>query len=454
MTDEIHFLKIQSYSDHPEVVRAAELLVQSMMSARKRRRNEQSYIRDAKKLIASLWCKGDEDLFRFTTKTVYFSKANRKQVWLTSRTLKLFKQMRVLGWVNLVSEAIPPSKSIKANGGMAAIYCRSNTFKDLLKTLTVMDIVPDSDMPRVELRDEDRVLVDLPRSYLDSDSYKETVAILDSHYELLKTAQPRFCAGAQVPLQLLYYVRKFRPDFAHGGRLYAGVQQLPKRERLGITINGESIISLDISQLHPALALRLNHHVDSERDGLLYEAQTEVYSMPDYPELPRSVHKQLINTLINAKTEDSAVRSLMNTHYWYDICTDEWVVKSYKGKAKREGSKVFPDQPKIEATKYLNSFVFHHPMMADVVCSGIGRTLQLIDGQIMQTVLKVATGVQIPILVIHDEIIIQEKYRSFIDMVLQRAFQATLKEKGCFGSITVKCINMNSEESFVLDLAS
>jgi hypothetical protein len=62
MTDEIHFLKIQSYSDHPEVVRAAELLVQSMMSARKRRRNEQSYIRDAKKLIASLWCKGDSDL--------------------------------------------------------------------------------------------------------------------------------------------------------------------------------------------------------------------------------------------------------------------------------------------------------------------------------------------------------------------------------------------------------
>jgi hypothetical protein len=192
----------------------------------------------------------------------------------------------VLGWVNLVSEAIPPSKSTKSSGGMAAIYCRSNTFKDLLKTLTVMDIVPDSDMPRVELRDEDRVLVDLPQSYLDSDSYKQTVTILEDHYELLKTAQPRFSDGSLVPLQLLYYVRKFRPDLGHGGRLYAGFQQLPKRERLSITLNGEAVISLDISQLHPALALRLNHHIDSERDGLLYAAQTEVYSMPDYPDLP------------------------------------------------------------------------------------------------------------------------------------------------------------------------
>jgi hypothetical protein len=454
MTDEIHFLKIESYSDHPEVVRAAELLVQSLMEARKRKRNEKLYLRDAKKLIASLWCKGEDDLFRFTTKTTYFSSSNRKQVWLTSRTLKLFNQMRELGWVNLVREAIPPSKSTKAKGGMAAIYCRSLTFKDLLKTLTVMDIIPNPDMPRVELRDEDRILKELPSAYVESESYKETVTILEDHYELLKTAQPRFSDGTLVPLQLLYYVRKFRPDLGHGGRLYAGFQQLSKRERLGITIKGESVISLDISQLHPALILRLKHNADKERDGLLYEAQAEVYSMPDYPDLPRAVHKQLINTLINAKSKDSAVRSLMNTHYWYDIFTDEWVVKSYKGKAKREGAKVFPDQPKIEAMNYLNSFIFHHPMMAEAVCSGIGSTLQLIDGQIMETILKVATGAGVPVLVIHDEIIVQEKYQSFIEMVLQRVFQATLKDKGCFGSITVKCMNMDAEESLILDLAS
>jgi len=92
--------------------------------------------------------------------------------------------------------------------------------------------------------------------------------------------------------------------------------------------------------------------------------------------------------------------------------------------------------------------------MADAVCSGIGSTLQVIDGQIMQTVLKVATGAKVPILVIHDEIIVQKQYRSFIEMVLQEAFHDTLKDKGCFGSIGVKCMDMDSEESFVLELAS
>jgi len=232
------------------------------------------------------------------------------------------------------------------------------------------------------------------------------------------------------------------------------LQHLSKKDRLGITINDEPVVSLDISQLHPALILRLRHSVDKEVDGLLTEPLPEVYSMPDYPELPRAVHKKLINILINTKSEDSAVRSLMNTHYWYDIFTDEWVVESYKGKANREGAKVFPYKPKASAFEYLNKFIFRHPMMAEAVCSGIGSTLQLIDGQIMQAVLNVATGARVPILVIHDEIIVQEKYQSFIEMALQRTFQAILKDKGSFGSIGVKCMNMNSEESFVLELAS
>ena len=93
-------------------------------------------------------------------------------------------------------------------------------------------------------------------------------------------------------------------------------------------------------------------------------------------------------------------------------------------------------------------------MMADAVCSGIGSTLQVIDGQLMQAVLSYVTGAEVPVLIIHDEIIVQKQYRSFIEMVLQEAFHDTLKDKGCFGSIGVKCMDMDSEESFVLDLAS
>ncbi|MDG2175065.1 MAG: hypothetical protein P8M72_02855, partial [Gammaproteobacteria bacterium] len=368
MTDKIHFLKIESYSEHPEVTKAAELLVEAYMSTMQRRRDAERYIRDAKKLVASLWLKGDKDLFRFTTRAEYFSSSKRKQVWMTSRTLKLFKQMRKLGWVRTVKGAIPPQVSKKTTGGMTAIYCRTKTFKDLLKTLTVMDIAPNPDMPRVELRDEDEVLIELPEAYLKSGSYRETVAILENHYQLLEDSDIRYLDNTKIPLGLLYFVRKFRPDFEHGGRIYAGFQNLPKQVRLGITMEGESVASLDISQLHPALILRLTHRADSEQPGMLQDALPEVYTMPDYPDLPRTVHKKLISTMINASSEDSAARSLMNHYYWWDIINDEWVVKGYKGKQKREGEKVFSgNKPLKQAEKYLETFKLRHPMMADAV---------------------------------------------------------------------------------------
>jgi hypothetical protein len=454
MIDQINYLRIEAYSDHPEVGKAAEQLVEALMATMARRRCVDKYLRDARKLIASLWLKGDKDLFRFTTKVVFFSPAARKQVWMTKRVLKLFNQMKELGWVSIVKEAIPPYSSKKNSGGMAAIYCRTKTFKDLLSTLTVMDVVPNPDMPRVELRDENEQLQELPEKYLSTAGYRHTVSTLEQHYELLVSSNIRFSDNKPVPLSILYFVRKYRPDFQHGGRIYAGFQNLPKKDRLGITINGESVASLDISQLHPALILRLTHREDRERSGMLLEALPEVYDMPDYPDLPRAVHKKMINALINAPSEDSAARSLINHYYWWDLLEEKWVVKSYKGKQRRDGQKVFAeDRPLRAAERYINSFKLHHPMMSDAVCSGIGSKLQLLDGKLMETIIRVATEVKIPILPIHDELIIPEHYKTFAEMLLQRAFQATFKDAGNFGVIRAKWSNLEPEESIEIDLS-
>jgi hypothetical protein len=45
----------------------------------------------------------------------------------------------------------------------------------------------------------------------------------------------------------------FRPDFAHGGRWYADVQNLPREDRKTLTINGEPTCELDFSGLHPTM---------------------------------------------------------------------------------------------------------------------------------------------------------------------------------------------------------
>ena len=453
-TDNITYLRIESYSDHPEVGRAAKQLVESYMVSRIRVKETGKYLRDAKKLIASLWLRGEDDQFRFTTKTTYYSPASRKQVWMTNRVLKLFRQMIALGWIALVKEAVPPHSSKKSTGGLTAIYCRTRKFRDLLKTLSITDVVPNPDMPRVELRDENENLQELPDAYLSTISCQATFSILEQHYALLTASDICFADGSPMPLSKLYFVRKYRPDFQHGGRIYAGFQNLPKRERLRITILGEAVASLDISQLHPALILRLTHSEDKERGGMLLKALPEVYSMPNYTDLPRAVHKKLINTLINAPTEASATRSLINHYYWWDIFQDKWVVKSYKGKQKREGQKVFAeDKPLRAAERYVASFKAHHPMLSEAVCSGVGSELQLLDGQLMETVINVATKAKVPILPIHDEIIIPKQYKTFAEILLQRAFQATFKDAGRFGVINAKWSDIEKEELIEINLS-
>ena len=62
---ETTFLRIEHYSDHPEVQHAAQLLVRRLKDQRTIR-GEAKYIAAAKKLIASIYIR-DELLFRMST---------------------------------------------------------------------------------------------------------------------------------------------------------------------------------------------------------------------------------------------------------------------------------------------------------------------------------------------------------------------------------------------------
>ena len=70
-TTDTTFLRIEHYSDHPEVLHAALLLV-SRLKDQRTIREEAKYIAAAKKLIASIYVR-DELLFRMSTKKEYYS---------------------------------------------------------------------------------------------------------------------------------------------------------------------------------------------------------------------------------------------------------------------------------------------------------------------------------------------------------------------------------------------
>ena len=182
--DDVRHLQIQSYSEHPEVRDAANVLVTAFYEGKVRVRDKAKYTRDARKLIASLWLHEDV-LFRFTTKKAYFemgAQGKRKQVWLTKRVLSLFNLAHQLGWIVLYKKGISPQIAKVKGKSFSSIYRTTDVFYQLLSSVQQEDIWPDLEALRVELKDADGLLKPLPDNYLTSADYPEAVGILEQHY--------------------------------------------------------------------------------------------------------------------------------------------------------------------------------------------------------------------------------------------------------------------------------
>lgn len=338
---DVTYLRIEHYSNHTEVKAAADILVEKYSETKQFIKARPKWVSSARKLIASLWVR-DEDLFRFSTKKDYFSGANRKQVWLTPKTLKLFKLMLSLGWIVKVKAEIRPRNSKKVKGGLASIYQRQDSFKQLLNSLIKSDIQLDEEVPLVTITDENNQYMNLDEKYLQTESYQRTVTILNNHYELLKGSQIKDKKGNPLGNDILRYRRKFKIDMGNGGRFYSPFCVMPKKERLSITINDEPVGSLDFSQLHPTLILLLNKGAGKETNLF---ATGDIYHMPDYPHLPRQAHKKFINTILNAKSKEAAARSIATAEEYHDLIEDTPVFVTYSGKAKRLRNPVWPERP-------------------------------------------------------------------------------------------------------------
>lgn len=445
-------LKIEAYSNHPEVYAVAEWLVDSYMATKQRVRERDQYLYTARKLLASLWLR-EGDMFKFTTRATNFG-TGRKQVWMSKKVLKLFDHMLSLGLFNKVAKG--RAAILTKNGkGMNTVYCRTLAFKNLFKELTPADIIPNPDLPRIELRNEKKELMEIPDPITALEWFIQSTDTLRTHYVLLSNANIKAVDGSTVSPSKFFYIRKFKKDFKHGGRVYAAYENWSKTSRLGITFDGEAALSLDISQLHPSLIMRKYNGTDSEPIGMLRGNLKDAYDMPAYEYWPRAVHKKLVNTLFNSVTEDAALRSIMTAHL--QLKTDEfgkqnYFCKTYKSKSKRTGVKLFKDDKK-GAIKYLNHFKTIHPYYSEAICSGIGSKLQKKDGDYVMSVLSISNELGVPVLPVHDEFVFPESYLSIMEMVLQRAFQSTFKDIGTIGTLNLTVSKPDhDEEELSIDL--
>jgi hypothetical protein len=440
---DVEFLQIRRYSDHLEVYLAAELLCKEFAKTRQQIRHKDKYPRDSKKLIASIWM--HEGLFRFTTKAEHFSKGKRKQVWMTNRTLDLFNCMRELKWIKEVKGAIPPYLA-KNEVGFSAIYTTTDAFKTLLRSLTKEDITINPDLPCVLRKNVDKQVIEEPESFYRLKPYKEHQSLVQAHLERLRRYKTCWSNGSEIdPIELLL-TRQFTEDFAHGGRWYCNFQNKPKSVRNSITIGGKPVGSLDITQCHPMLILRIFKDKESE-DGLFSSYNEDVYQVVGFDRLDRDICKKAVNTLFNANDETSAIASLRNTHWWIDGITGDIEIETYKSKKKRYGEPIFKDETQIK--EFIENFKLIHPDFVDAVGSGIGLQLQGFDSMVTYEVLKFAESIDLPLIPIHEEYIVPEDKKEILEEILKSSMQVVLQKAGQYGFLSAKWSNSKGLSSKV-----
>lgn len=441
---DVESLSIKCYSDHPEVYAMAELIVDSYLKTKKKVHDRDGYLRCARKLVASLWFH-PSDWFRFSTKAEHFGQ-KRKQVWMSHKVLSLFRHMVVMEppLIAVAAKAIP--KAISRGGkGHSAIYVRKCCFTDTLQDLTPSDIGMDPDLPRVTLCNEEGIWIPIPKEEREQHWYRFAEETLKAHSEMLYKADIRLSDGSAMPPYHWHYVRRFKGSTKVTGRLYSTFVTYPKVKRLSISFKGQTATSLDFSSLHPNLLFRVFHQQEHEQQGMLTKTE-DSYDIPTFRHLPRTVHKQCINMLLNAKTERSAERALINTHYWYDPIDDEIEVVSYDGKQKRRGLKAFPGNGG-EAKRYIESFRMFHSQLAPYVCKGVGNALQWLDSEIMLLVMRLGVETGIPVLPIHDEVVFPACYVEEVEYFLTRAVQTVLRDYGKFGLMKLKQSWLESDKT-------
>jgi hypothetical protein len=445
-------LSYRSCSGKPEVLRAAERLLEAFFAG-KVRVHRGKYLLPARKLVSAIW--GHHmDEFRFPTGNDRFDGDKRSQAWHTQPVKTLFKFMRDEmnpPWVlKILNHVAPCAVRSKGGVGKTAVYKRTDVFKEVLIDCQASDAELPIDPPALAPEHRKRIAYksktgkrrSVPVRYKKSSARKHTEAVLEVHFDLLREASIWGVDGLEMDPDQYLYVRMFKGGTDVTGRFYAPFVNLPKKERLGIHFyrpedaNETIPVSIDLTALHPMMLMRINP--ERTNYDALYDlhGSRDIYDIDGFEHLDRAVHKTLFMAIINTKgPEDSIHRALAGCEYWID--GDE-VKARLRGRRAWKYEKAFPDD-KEGAKRYLGAYKKRHPDLVPYIGSGMGVKLQKMDSDMMLETLRLATEAGIPLLPVHDEVICPIDRADELKGILAKSFKTVMGDDYAdYGSIPVK----------------
>jgi len=222
------------------------------------------------------------------------------------------------------------------------------------------------------------------------------VAALDKPYviRLRKNKITKKIEEQLIPInQNKKFVRRIfsRGSWEANGRFYGGFwQQIGGEYRKQIRINGNHTLELDYSSLHPNILLIDQGKLPSE----------DVYTLGTEPILPRfdlftqrKVMKMAVMMLLNGHSTSKTYFALMKTY------------KTPKCDDKDPRSTI----TYAEFKKYIEAFINKHPSLEGLIGKDQGSRLMYVGSQIIEEIIRNFTQQNIPILCVHESIIVEEE---------------------------------------------
>lgn len=184
-------------------------------------------------------------------------------------------------------------------------------------------------------------------------------------------------------------------SFEQGGRFYHGWwQEVPKDFRSYITIDYNETIELDYSGIHFAIFYA--------EVGM--EPPDDPYKLGGTSDRERGIIKKALNAMINAPTEESALRAIQQEARGFD----------------------FPIQyPRSK--QLIRGLKDRHSPIKHLICTGAGLRAQLVDSRIAEHVLLTLIEQGITALPVHDSFLVSARYELELKQAMSGAFESIVK---------------------------
>jgi hypothetical protein len=265
-----------------------------------------------------------------------------------------------------------------------------------------IELIKQRDLPQlrhhpyelIRLKDQNGTLVDYRDTEQTHRMRQRTIAINDiiSSSEIhLPDAQPYSAYAIRIGEQVLHPMRTSlyrvfnRSSWSMGGRLYGAFwQQLPKKVRGRLQLDGRPVTELDFPTLHPRLLYAQTGH---SLDGDAY----------DITGWSRPLVKTAFNILVNANTRQKAVAAIAQ---------------------QIGGAGAFKT-----AADLVSDICERHPAIHKAFGSGAGLRLQRIDADMAERVLLNLQKQGIVALPIHDSFIVEQHHQGELQSAMDEAFE-------------------------------